>query len=744
MASPRGSQLSLRARLVQEAYTCFAFWLAVSALPALAISYILVSISQHLWLKLLSSRYPGLEFIRIDTVRSLLDTHRNQGIINVLLTVNGKLDAEKIKQQLSHHVIERRDKNGELTFPRLRHQLVSCWGNYAWNKDVAFRPENHIIVASGVHRGRPVTDSNIQEFVSEIVSKYFPSEQPPWQYIIIPTTSPEPKYHILVRVHHLLLSGKKSLNIGDLLMVEPLNATGRMPAHTEYTQQSPLNKLMPTPSAIPELIEKLSDNLSNAWNEFISEYDPVESPRAHKTLPGAFHVAGLVLISGASALRELTKRRSTDEFRNVAPLTATTLIAAVQRECKRRNLTIPKVILSPLVTADPRKWPRRAFGTFISVTRAVLRLPIRIRDEIRALNELKKTGQVIYPNTLTWKYAGLAQLSLRAMGEAWQTMAEIYKAPATLWSDTVGADDGQRHQLQTVNLCGRKVAAWSRPVSRTAVERAARALGVSSTDVALFAATEALRSFFDLSQNRAPDTVLATARAAPEDFLFTFAEGDGKKYKKSQTGGMICLSLPVGATPRRIASVVEQACQRQGALAGAWAAQARYGALTRAVPSPLARLTLNLLSRKYAVSYAEISAPVDARPRTTLWGHTVDAVVYWRPPQANISMSLTVIQYADTVRLSVMADARLSPSHTIPASRWPAVVDHLVAKIDAEIARISAQSQDIPRIVTPPETEEVEESTDSVLEASSSTSSLRPPATQVASPPPIRRRTTHH
>lgn len=101
--------------------------------------------------------------------------------------------------------------------------------------------------------------------------------------------------------------------------------------------------------------------------------------------------------------------------------------------------------------------------------------------------------------------------------------------------------------------------------------------------------------------------------------------------------GMICLSLPVGATPRRIAAVVQDACSRQGALWGAWAAQARFGALTRALPSPIARLTLNLLSRKYAVSYAEINSPADARPRTTLWGHTVDAVMYWRPPQANIS-----------------------------------------------------------------------------------------------------------
>lgn len=109
-------------------------------------------------------------------------------------------------------------------------------------------------------------------------------------------------------------------------------------SQTVYNQQSPLAKLFPQPSAIPELWGKINENLSNAWNEFISEYDPVESPRALKTLPGAFHVAGLVLISGASALRELTKRRS-----NNTPLTATTLLAAVQRECKRRNLTVPKV-----------------------------------------------------------------------------------------------------------------------------------------------------------------------------------------------------------------------------------------------------------------------------------------------------------------------------------------------------------------------------------------------------------------
>lgn len=101
---------------------------------------------------------------------------------------------------------------------------------------------------------------------------------------------------------------------------------------------------------------------------------------------------------------------------------------------------------------------------------------------------------------------------------------------------------------------------------------------------------------------------------------------------------MVCLPLALGASPRRVSAAVERACERQRALAAGWAAQARCGALTRALPSPLARLILNVVSRRYALSYAEINAPVNAPSRRTLWGHEVDAVVYWRPPQANISM----------------------------------------------------------------------------------------------------------
>lgn len=738
MAAPKRT---VGQRIVEEIYTCCAFWIAASALPALAVSYLVVRVSRHLWLRLLSSRYPDFEFIKTDTVRTLLDTHRNQGIINVLLAVKGNPNVDEIKEKLIEHVIDKRDRNGQFMFPRLRHLLVSCWGNYAWDVNVRFRFENHFIVANAVYRGRPVTESNIQEYISDIVSKYFSPDQPPWQYIIIPCAATEPKYYILVRVHHLLLSGAKSINIGDLLLVEQLKQTDRMAQ--EYTQQSPLTKLFPTPSAIPQLWEKLHENMSNTWNEFVSEYDPVESPRALKSMPGAFHVAGLLLISSVSALRELNKKSNGRNRATDGPITATTLLAAVRRECKRRSLTIIKVFLSPLVTADPRKWPKRTFKTITTSTVLMLKLPFRVRDEILALNELKNTGHVKQPNTLTWRYGELAQLCVRATNEAWNGLLEIYRAPAKLWTDTIRTDDGKRHLLQAVSLCGRKVISWSRPVSRSAIERVARALGVSSTDVVLFAATDALRAFFEQAHGDPPDIVLTTARAASEDFLFTFAEGQGKMYKKSQTGGMVCLTLPIGASPRRIAAVVEQACNRQQALAGAWAAQARCGALTRAVPSPLARLALNILSRRYAVSYAEINAPLNAKQRATLWGQTVDHVIYWRPPQANISMSLTVIQYGETVRLAVMADARLSPSHSAPTTRWPVAVEQLINKVDTEISRIATTLQpDIPITVEAREADDTYEAETSGDVTGSS--GLRPPVLTAVSPPPLRRRMTHH
>jgi hypothetical protein len=113
-------------------------------------------------------------------------------------------------------VVRRRDKSGNLAFPRLRHCLVTRCGTYAWQRS-KFDLDQNITVAPLSYKGRSVTEYNIQDYVCEIISKYIPQGIPPWQIIIIPSS--EDHHYILLKLHHVLLG--ENLNIGDLLPLIP-------------------------------------------------------------------------------------------------------------------------------------------------------------------------------------------------------------------------------------------------------------------------------------------------------------------------------------------------------------------------------------------------------------------------------------------------------------------------------------------------------------------------------------------
>lgn len=56
----------------------------------------------------------------------------------------------------------------------------------------AFVVDNHINVYPSNYRGRPVTMTNVQDYISNIVSKYLPVGLPPWQICVIPVISTTP------------------------------------------------------------------------------------------------------------------------------------------------------------------------------------------------------------------------------------------------------------------------------------------------------------------------------------------------------------------------------------------------------------------------------------------------------------------------------------------------------------------------------------------------------------------------
>lgn len=94
-----------------------------------------VALSSKLTVLLLSKRFKYLEFARTNTVRSLVDTSRNPGILHFLVKIKGQCNLDKIKEAYQLHLLDKREKNGKLSYPRLKLSLITCWSQYAWVKN---------------------------------------------------------------------------------------------------------------------------------------------------------------------------------------------------------------------------------------------------------------------------------------------------------------------------------------------------------------------------------------------------------------------------------------------------------------------------------------------------------------------------------------------------------------------------------------------------------------------------------
>lgn len=82
---------------------------------------------------------------------------------------------------------------------------------------------------------------------------------------------------------------------------------------------------------------------------------------------------------------------------------------------------------------------------------------------------------------------------------------------------------------------------------------------------------------------------------------------------------------------------MRQVRQRQAALWVLSSWQLERGLLTRLLPQLLVRLHLNFLSRRYAVALTEVATLRPDHPAGQLWGQPLTSIMYWRPPQANVS-----------------------------------------------------------------------------------------------------------
>ncbi|CAH0564858.1 unnamed protein product [Brassicogethes aeneus] len=654
--------------MIEFLVTLVLFYGTLCLVPLLALNFLVLRFSRSLWLSCISLLHPEVEFIKYVTVRTLLDTHRNQGIISVLLCVKGQPNPEAVRRHL-HELVRRRDKSGNLAFPRLRHCLVTRCGNYAWEK-AKFDLDQNLTVAPFTYKGRTVTEYNIQDYVSEIVSKYLPTGVPPWQVVIIPSS--EDNHYILFKVHHVLLS--EGLNIGDLL---PLIPPTRQPSGN-FTSKSPLVEVLPKPKVMPVLKEKLTEELSNRWNEFVANYDPLERPELLKNTPTFFEFLSISLITIVSSFKEC--RRGFRVIKDDIYSRTKYILITLNKETTKRQVTVLNFFLSILCSLDPRNVLSNTFRSLWYVCFVLpVRVPIVIYAEVLAFYTCLTLQYCPYPYTFVGMLYTYVPLFFNTTKELMKILSIFFSAPKTVIQDILL----QKESFQTITLCGRKSVAWSDPVKVDFIRQISKATGVSDTEIMLSAVSASVSKYLSQTNHVIPDELPITIRNINSNYIF--ATGNNVKPGDAMSG-ILCLNLPIMDPERETTQLdnlmevrdnFHKVLEKQGLSHLLTILQTRFGVLTKFLPSFLVSVYLKYLSRKYAVSVTELTSRYPNVTQRSLWGQEVSSVIYWRPPQGNTSISLCLNEYADHVKLGVMCDTQLAPQHPLLARNFPDYIQEM-------------------------------------------------------------------
>ncbi|KAJ9587824.1 hypothetical protein L9F63_018748, partial [Diploptera punctata] len=687
----------------EHVYMLLAFLTTCFFLPVILLLYIVVNGTRSWTIKFLNRIFPKLEFIKNITVRTATDTSRNQGIITVLLTVKGTYDLNDIKQRIKKHILERKDKSGKLIFPHLKTGLTDRLGRYAWtlNKAKYFDIDSHVNVANSIYRGRFVSECNIQEYVSDIVAKYLPLEISPWQITIIPCYPPE-RFYLLIRIHHLLLS-EEGLGLGDLLLLGPerQNVFTRLLDEDDENpqdvppQSSPLTGLFQVPVAIPKLYNKTLEIIDYYWNQFVLSYDPFENPEVLKTKAGITKCTAIMFITSVSILKAVintTKQSDASLFTKTININSIVFNEIRKRQCGPRFLAAAVMnSLNPfeLISSTLK------FFSYLWLN-CLVRVPLTLMYELLAI--IFKDESKGYFSTITENMFICISLIIEAAKEICYICSLIYSAPKMLLDELVISHRDPKHELQTVSLCGRKVVSWSESVPLDRIRRIGNSIGASPNEILITATTGALKEYFRNFGFRVPKSVLTTARYFPLESLLKISRGDDSSGPPSGRG-LVCLELPTSQLqndPREIVHDVQRMLketrERQTAIYEASLWQLDGGFITKVLPTLAVRLIFNYLSRRYAVALTEVAPETgDESTKQLIWGQEVESAMYWRPPQSNICLSLTLMSYGDSVRLGIMADSMIAPGHNVIATNFLYQINMLaaVAEIPREANNVS-------------------------------------------------------
>ncbi|EDX05425.1 GD21804 [Drosophila simulans] len=395
--------------------TVFCFVVAMMLVPLLLLSFLCAHFGNELSNYVLSIKYPNLTISKSKKIRTLIDTPKNAGVFHFLLQVEGDCDFERIRMAYAQHLTDLRDKTGMLRFPKLRQKLVTCWGHYAWvNDSSGFNINNHVLLSTHKYRGRPVSESNIQEYVSELATKYIPSDLPQWQVIVIPNSDSTQPYYILIKLHHLIIAEEEDLHVSEMLLLQDPHkkTTMTLSDGLDCDSSSPkLSRFVRKPEHISRLINHIIHLIICRWQKFIYEFESLETPDGSTSSDQVGNLSQLVslvvivlvnvilgYIRSRTMLKKL-KKRSVSYRNEVGRFQTIRLL--LNRELDQRNLNWSVARNAVYKSLQPTNLVKALtrFLWRLNLNHVVL-LPYHIYCEFLAFGDVVIKGDLKVPNYL--------------------------------------------------------------------------------------------------------------------------------------------------------------------------------------------------------------------------------------------------------------------------------------------------------------------------------------------------------
>ncbi|XP_030383743.1 uncharacterized protein LOC115631193 [Scaptodrosophila lebanonensis] len=672
--------------------TLLCFLLALLLLPLLLLSFLCAHFGNELANYVLSIKYPNLTISNSKKIRSMIDTPKNAGIFHFLLQVEGPCCFERIKQQYAAQLTDLRDKTGMLRFPKLRQKLVTCWGQYAWvNDSSGFSINNHVLLSTHKYRGRAVNESNIQEYVSELATKYIPSDLPQWQVIVIPTTlantstsegespeansSPE-RYYILVKVHHLIIAEEDDLHVSEMLQLQ--DTERRAVLDMEELDQPPSHQLshfVRQPQHIRKLVKRLVRLVVCRWQQFIYEFESLETPDGYtrvqvRDLSQLLSLALIVIVNVVLGyrhtmdMRRKMQRRFSGYRNGMGRLQ--TIQAILRRECEQRNLNWELATAALSHSLQPaniaKAWTKFVWRLNMN---NVLLLPYHIYCELMALWDVCFRGRTNFTDTYCARLHLYVPLLLYAQLELLKICYELFKAPRNIYEVLFVQPTRELNILHKKSYAGRKIVSFSKSIDGAAL-RARHKFGekLRESDFSLTCLAGAVHDYLETFAQELPvPSLLNTTCRTVEKGYFTDRTGD----KLDHIGGVVFLQLPLrlpdALHAQQLHAIVEGIRQQQIIIYLASIGQTKYSVLTALFPHVLTKIFINFFSNNFPITITEIYGATSEFQST--WGQRVEDVLLFRPPQSKTCLSLNLHRFGDKYRLAIMADTHLAPDHTI-------------------------------------------------------------------------------